>query len=53
MVKISPFNAGNEVQPLGWEETLEKEMTTHSIILPGESHGQRFRQAIVHGFAKE
>ena len=27
MEKISPFNEGNEVHPLGWEETLEKEMT--------------------------
>ena len=29
------------VQSLGWEDPLEKEMTTHSGILPGESHGQR------------
>ena len=29
------------VWSLGWEDTLEKEMTTHSIFLPGESHGQR------------
>ena len=25
----------------GWEDPLEKEMATHSSILPGESHGQR------------
>ena len=27
---------------LGWEDLLEEEMATHSsILLPGESHGQR------------
>ena len=26
---------------LDWEDPLEKEMATHSSILPGESHGQR------------
>ena len=29
------------VQPLGWEDPLEKEMATHSVFMPGESHGQR------------
>ena len=29
------------VQSLGQEEPLEKEMATHSSILPGEFHGQR------------
>ena len=29
------------VRSLGWEDPLEKEMATHSSILPGESHGQR------------
>ena len=29
------------VQPLGWEDPLEKEMATHSSILPGKSQGQR------------
>ena len=29
------------VQSLGWEDSLEKEMATHSIWLPGKSHGQR------------
>ena len=29
------------VQCLGQEDPLEKEMATHSSILPGESHGQR------------
>ena len=30
-----------QVQSLGWEDTLEKEMATHSIFLSGESHEQR------------
>ena len=29
------------VQSLGREDPLEKEMATHSSILPGESHGRR------------
>ena len=29
------------VWSLGWEDTLEKGMATHSIFFPGESHGQR------------
>ena len=31
-----------QVQSLGWEDPLEKEMATHSSgLLPGEFHGQR------------
>ena len=29
------------VQPLGREDPLEEGMATHSVFLPGESHGQR------------
>ena len=29
------------VLPLGGEDPLEKEMATHSSILPGKSHGHR------------
>ena len=30
------------IQSLGWEDPLEKEMATHSLVfLPGEFHGQR------------
>ena len=29
------------VQPLGWEDPLEKEMATHSRVLPGKFHGQK------------
>ena len=30
-----------QVKSLGWEDPLEKEMTTQSTILPGKSHGLR------------
>ena len=30
-----------QVQFLGQEDPLEEGMATHSIFLPGESHGQR------------
>ena len=30
-----------QVQFLGWEDPLEKEMATPSVFLPGKSHGQR------------
>ena len=30
-----------QVQSLGQEDPLEKEMATHSIFLPGEVHEQR------------
>ena len=29
------------IQFMGWEYLLEKEMATHSSILPGESHGRK------------
>ena len=28
------------VWSLNWEDPLEKDMATHSIVLPGESYGQ-------------
>ena len=31
--KASAYNTGDQVQSLGWEELLEKEMATHSSIL--------------------
>ena len=30
-----------QVQSLGWEDPLEKEMATHAVLLPGKSHGLR------------
>ena len=45
MVKNLPAMQETQVQPLGWEDPLEKGMATHSSILknslPGEFHGQR------------
>ena len=47
MVKNLPAKAGDTrdtVGSLGWEDSLEKEMATHSstpIFLPGKFHGQR------------
>ena len=41
MVKNLPAIQEMRVWSLGWEDPLEKEMTTHSSILAGESHGQR------------
>ena len=29
------------VQSLSWNDPLEKGMATHTVFLPGESHGQR------------
>ena len=46
-IKHLPAIQETRVRSLGWEDPLEKEMTTHSSILgeclqcPGESHGQR------------
>ena len=30
-----------QVRSLGQEDLLEEEMATHSVFLPGKSHGQR------------
>ena len=30
-----------QVQSLGWEDPLEKEMQPTPVLLPGKSHGQR------------
>ena len=40
------------VQPLGWEDPLEKEMVIHSSILPWRIHGERSLEATVPGVAK-
>ena len=39
MVKHLPTMRETRVQSLGQEDLLEKEMATHSSILPGKSHG--------------
>ena len=41
LVKNLPVMQEIWVQSLGQEDLLEKEMATHSSILPGESRGQR------------
>ena len=41
VVKNLPAKQEMQVLSLGREDPLEKEMATHSSILPRESHGQR------------
>ena len=41
MVKNLSAIQQTQIWFLGWEDTLEKGMATHSIFLPGEFHGQR------------
>ena len=41
MVKCLSAVRETQIQSLGWEDPLEKEMAIHSSILPGKSHGQR------------
>ena len=40
-LKSLPGMQETQVQSLGWEDPLEKEMATHSSTLAGESHGGR------------
>ena len=40
-VKNLPAMQETQVQSLGWEDPLEKEMATHSIFLLGISYGQK------------
>ena len=39
--KSPPAIQETQDQPLGWEDPLERGMATHSVFLPGKSHGQR------------
>ena len=41
MVKRLPVMRETQVQSLGWEDPLEKEMATHSSTLAGKFHGLR------------
>ena len=53
MVKNSPAKQETWVQSLGWEDPLEKEMTTHSSILAWEIPWTRGAWwAKVHGVTK-
>ena len=40
-VKRLPTKRVTRVRSLGGEDPLEKEIATHSSILPGKSHGRR------------
>ena len=40
-VKNLPAMQEMQVQPLDWEDPLEKQMATTPVSLPGESYGQR------------
>ena len=40
-----------QVRFLDGDDPLEKEMATHSIFLPGESHGQRSLVGVGHDLA--
>ena len=41
LVKNLPAVQEAWVRSLGQEDSLDKEMATHSVFLPGKSHGQR------------
>ena len=40
-VQETACHEGDQVQSLGWEDPLEEGMATHSVFLPGKSHGKR------------
>ena len=53
MIKCLPATWETQVQSLGWEDTLEKEMATHSSIIAWRNSMDRAaRRATVHGVAK-
>ena len=39
MVKNLPEMQETQVQPLGWEDSLEEEMQPILVFLPGKFHG--------------
>ena len=53
MGKNLPAKAGDAGLIAGLEDSLEKEMATTPVFLPGKSHGQKSLAATVHGLAKE
>ena len=48
-----PAKAGVAGLIAALEDSLEKEMATTPVFLPGKSHGQKSLVATVHGLAKE
>ena len=53
MVKNLPAKQEMPVQPLGWEDPLEKEMATYSSICLGNPMDRGAWWVIVRGVAKE
>ena len=53
VVKNLPVVQERWISSLGGENSLKKEMATHSSILAWGSHGQRTLLATVHGVATE
>ena len=52
MVKYSPAIQEMQIQSLGWEDSLEKEMETHSHSCLGNPTDRGDCKATVHGVAK-
>ena len=52
MVKNLPSMQDTWVQSLGWEDTLEKRMTTHSCILAWRIPWTEEFEELVHGVTK-
>ena len=52
LVKNLPAMQEPWVLSLVWEDPLKKSVATHSIFLPGVSHGQRSLVSYIHGIAK-
>ena len=52
LIKNLPAMWETWVPSLGWENPLEDDMVTHSVFLPGESHGQTSLQATIHWVTK-
>ena len=52
MTKNLPAREEARFQFLCQEDPLEKETATHSIFLPGKSHGQRSLRGTFYGVAK-
>ena len=52
MVKNLPAMQETVVPSLGWEDPLEKGMTSHSVFLPGEFQNRGAWRVTVHGVAE-
>ena len=52
MVKNLPVRQETQVRSLGWEESLENEMSTHSSILAWRIPWKNEPGSIIHGVAK-